>query len=82
MKINWPKFTFHSIGQSLPIWKKVFTNGWNIILFIALIILNIVAYQSSVTGGQTTSCVSVILFFHRYFIAYNGKIISELMKEK
>ena len=78
MKIKFPKFTFNSIKQSIPVWKKVFTSGWNLVLFAALIIANIAAYSACSDGGNATLFVSIILFFHRYQIAYAGIIIKEL----
>ena len=81
MKIKFPKFTFNSIKQSIPVWKKVFTSGWNLILFAALIIANITAYKACPVGGDATLFVSIILFFHRYIITYNGIIINDLMKK-
>ncbi|WP_340112605.1 hypothetical protein [Maribellus mangrovi] len=74
--------TFDAIKASLPIWKKVFTDGWNLIMFAALAIMCFVMWRTSDDAGAATTFLSTWLVVHRYIIAFKNMQLSDLMNRR
>lgn len=82
MKVSFSKPNIPPKKELLLTLKKVVTSGWNLVLIVALVFLVVTAYKDSPVGGTATFAVSVVLLFHRFFLAYDGMLITRLLKEK
>lgn len=85
MKIKeWFKtqFTLDAFKASLPVWKKVFTSGWNLIMFFGLALMCYEMWKTSADAGAATTFLSTWLVVHRYIIAYKDMILKDFFDRK
>lgn len=79
MKLIWPKFTFHSFKYVLQLTKKVFTNGWNLLMVLALTLATIQMWNVNNDVSLATMFLGSWLIVHRYIITYKNEQIKDLM---
>ncbi|MCY1720139.1 hypothetical protein OU798_07285 [Prolixibacteraceae bacterium Z1-6] len=75
------QFTLDAIKASLPVWKKVFTSGWNLIMFLGLALMGFEMWKLSADAGGATTFLSTWLVIHRYIIAYKNRQIKNLIEK-
>lgn len=58
---------------TLPIWRDVFRSRWNLLMFLALVLINVAMWRSSDDAGICASFLGLWLVFHRFIIAHKDR---------
>ena len=75
------KFTFQAFKASLPIWCDVFRSRWNLLMFLALVLINVAMWRSSDDAGICASFLGLWLVFHRFIIAHKDRQLLDSQKK-
>lgn len=73
------QFTLDAFKASLPIWKAVFSSGWNWLMFVGLTLACIEGFKHDAYAGCGFLFLSSWLVVHRYIIAFKNMQLKDFM---